>query len=237
MATRWLRQRLAVTFSGLVGTLCGFGGGAPALAQNLPPLPPQLQFIDGTFTGTITTQGQTLPITGTLAYLNGATQNLKLDVSFATGGQPITRNAWVTGTPTLITAWDIVSTDPTACREEIFSGPSYPTCTAWTQNAPGHYVSDCTVTVQPKTATFDFSVQLTNSNQLAQLTENITIGGKTDTLTITMTSQATTPPPASTFAIPSSCNTPDNQGNDHSQGNPAGHGKGTIPLQVVLWLL
>src|SRR5262249_20025232 len=114
MATRWLRQRLGVTFSGLVGMLCGFGGSAPALAQSIPPLPPQVRFIsNGKFTGTLQTEGVTLPITGTLAYLTGDIQYLKLQVSFDTGGQPITRNAWVTSTPTLITEWDTVSTDPT----------------------------------------------------------------------------------------------------------------------------
>jgi hypothetical protein len=245
MATlaRGLRQRLGATsmfmLSGLVGTLCGFGGGAPALAQNLPPLPPQVAFIsNGVFTGTIQTQGMTLPITGTLAYLTGDTQYLKLQVSFDTGGQPITRNSWAKSTPTVITEWDIVSTEPTACREEVFSGPSYPQCTAWSRNpATGLYISDCTVTVQPKMATFDFSVKLTNDNKLAELTEKTTIGGMTDSLTITMTSQGTTPPVPSDFNPPSSCSTPDNHGNDHSQGNDAGHGRGTIPLQVLLWLL
>src|SRR5262249_8970598 len=156
--------------------------------------------------GTITTQGMTLPITGTLIYLTGDTQYLKLQVSFDRGGQQITRDSWVTiptVTPPVIKESDIVSTDPTTCRTEVLSGASYPQCTAWSRTPRGLYSSECTVTVQGNKATFDFLVQLSSDNKLVQLTENITIGGMTDSITITMTSQGTTPPIPSDFNPPS----------------------------------
>jgi len=85
----------------------------------------------------------------------------------------------------------------------------------------GIYISECTVTVQGDQATFDFKAQLTADNKLAQLSEIITIGGMTDSLTITMTEQGTTPPIPSDFNLPSSCST----------------GENGIPLNLLLWLL
>jgi hypothetical protein len=204
--------------SGLVG--CG----APALAQiTIPPLPPEVKFIsNGKYTGTLQTLGITLPIKGTLAYLTGDTQYIKLEVSVDILGQQITRDSSVTNTPTAINEWEIVSTDPTTCQEEVLSGASYPQCTAWSRTPRGLYISECTVTVQGNKATLDFSVQLSSDNKLVQMSQNTTIGGMTDTITVTMTEQGTTPPIPSDFNPPSICSAPNT---------------GTIPLPLLLWLI
>ena len=203
---------------GLVGT------GAPALAQGIiPPLPPQVKFIsNGKFTGTINVQGITLPFTGSVAYLTGDTAYSKQEIVFNVGGQQITRDSWVVNTPGVIQVWDIVSTDPTTCRTEVLSGGSYPQCTAWSRTPRGIYVSDCTVTVQPIKATFDFAVLLSADNKLVQISETTPITGLTDGITITITSQGTTPPIPSDFNRPSICSAPN---------------VGTIPLPLLLWLL
>jgi hypothetical protein len=164
----------------------------------------------------------TMPITGTLEYLSGDTTNTKLQVSFDNpGGQQITRDSWVIITPADITECDIVSTDPTTCRKEVLSGDSYPQCTGWSRTPRGVYISECTVTVLGDQATFDFSATLTPDNKLVQMKENITIGGMTDTITITMSEQGTTPPIPSDFDRPSICDL----------------GENTIPLKLLLWLL
>jgi hypothetical protein len=249
MATlaRRLRQRLAVTsmfmLSGLVGTLCGSGCGAPALASDTIPIPfpPQVTFIsNGKYKGTLQTQGMTLPITGTLEYLSGNSQ--LTHVSVDTGGQQITSDSWVTSTPTVINEWEIVSTDPTTCRKEVLSGGSYPQCTAWNRTPSGTYSLECTVTVQGNKATLDILAMLSPDNKLVQLQENTTIGENdnsqdnessiTNSITIIMTEQGNTPPTPSDFELPSICNAPNgnNQGeNDNSQGNEVGRCTGTIP--------
>jgi hypothetical protein len=232
----------------LVGTLCGacivtlvaLGfGAAPARAQTFTPLPPQVAFIsNGKYTGTLQIQGKTLPITGTLAYLTGATEYLHISVD--TEGQQITSNSWLTVIPTVINEWEIVSTFPTTCRKEVLSGDSYPQCTAWNRTPRGLYSLECTVTAQGNKATLDILAQLNNSNQLVQLQENIkgendnsqgNESDMTDSITITMTEQGTTPPVLSDFNRPSICNAPNgnNQGqNGNSQGNELGC-TGTIP--------
>jgi hypothetical protein len=181
----------------------------------------------------------TLPITGTLNYLSNTTQHIKLQVSVDTGGQQITRDSWVINTPTVIppvlTEWAIVSTDPTTCRKEVLSRASYPQCKPWDNPATNQWTLECTVTVQGNKATLDFSEAL-SGNLVTKITEKITIGGMTDTLTITVDSQASSAPDLSTFDRPSICSAPNgnNQGeNDNSQGNEVG----TIPLQLLLWLL
>jgi len=164
----------------------------------------------------------TMPITGTLDYLSGATQYTKLQVSFDNpGGKEITRDSWVIITPADITECDIVSTDPTTCRKEVLSGDSYPQCTGWSVTPRGVWISECTVTALGDQATFDFSAVLSTDNKLVQLKENITIGGMTDSIAITMTEQGTTPPLPSDFNRPSICST----------------GENTIPLNLLLWLL
>ncbi|HKE24994.1 MAG TPA: hypothetical protein VKB88_21685 [Bryobacteraceae bacterium] len=208
------------------GTLCGAGCDAPALASEVfppTPFPPQVQFIsNGKYTGTLQTHGMTMPITGTLDYLSGATQYTKLQVSFDNpGGKEITRDSWVIITPADITECDIVSTDPTTCRKEVLSGDSYPQCTGWSVTPRGVWISECTVTALGDQATFDFSAVLSTDNKLVQLKENITIGGMTDSIAITMTEQGTTPPLPSDFNRPSICST----------------GENTIPLNLLLWLL
>jgi hypothetical protein len=205
--------------SGLVG--CG----ASALAQQNPPppLPPEVKFIsNGEYTGTLQALGITLPIKGTLAYLTGDIQYLKLQVSVDTLGQQITRDSWVTSTSTAINESETVSTDPTTCQKEVLSGASYPQCTAWSRTPRGLYISECTVTEKGNTATLDFSVQLSSDNKLVQMSQNTTIGGLTDSLTITMTSQGTTPPVPSDFNPPSICSAPNT---------------GIIPLPLLLWLI
>lgn len=232
---------------GLVGTLCGacivtlvaLGfGTAPARAQTpppgTPPLPPQVAFIsNGKYTGTLQFQGNTQPITGTLAYLTGSTEYLKISVD--TEGQQITSNSWLVLIPTVINEWEIVSTFPNTCRKEVLSGASYPQCTAWTRTPRGLYSLQCTVTAQGNKATLDFLVQLSADNKLVQMVEKATITGENDnsqgneesdtttnSITITMTEQGTTPPVPSDFNRPSICNAPNgnNQGqNDNSQGN------------------
>jgi hypothetical protein len=225
--------------SRLVGTLCGFGCGAAALAQNiLLPLPPQVTFIsNGKYTGTFQTQGMTLPIKGSLAYLTGDTQYIKLQVLFDTGGQQITRDSFVKATSTAINEWEIVSTDPKTCRKEVLSGPSYPQCTAWSRTPRGLYISECIVTEQGNQATLDFSVQLSTDNKLVQMRQNTTIDGMTDSLTVIMASQGTTPPIPSDFDPPSICSAAPNGNNQGDNDNSQGNEVGTIPLQLLLWLI
>ena len=208
---------------GLVGTLCGactvtlvaLGfGAAPARAQTFTPLPPQVKFIgNGKYTGTLQTQGLTLPITGTLEYLAGQIDYLHISVD--TEGQ-ITSNSWLTVIPTVINEWEIVSTFPRTCRKEVLSGASYPQCTAWSQTGP--HSLECTVKAQDNKATLNIFALLSAANQLVALQENTTIKGENDnsqgnesditnSFTITMTEQGTTPQyPATsivqTFATP-----------------------------------
>src|SRR5262249_46784321 len=146
MATRArrLRQRLGVTsmfmLAGLVGTLCGAGYGTPALA--FVPFPPPIRFVsNGLYTGTLQTQGMTLPITGTLNFLDGDSKLMKLSVDT---GQQITSDSWVTSTDTVINEREIVSTDPTTCRKEVLFRRSYPQCTAWRQTPSGAWSLHCT---------------------------------------------------------------------------------------------
>ena len=233
---RRLRQRLRVTsvfmLWGLVGTLCGFA------SDTIPKtpfflFPPQVAFIsNGQYTGTLQTQGMTLPITGTLAYLSGSSQLIKLDVSPDTGGQQITSDSWVTSTPTVIDEWQIVSTDPTTCRKEVLSRGLYPQCTAWNLTASNTWSLECTVTAQGNKGTLDISAVLNLENKLVQWQEDTTISGMTESITVIMTEQGSTPPAPSAFDLPSICNAPNrsNQGeNDNSQGNEGGQCTGTIP--------
>jgi hypothetical protein len=180
----------------------------PTLTLPLPlfTFPPQVVFIsNGQYSGTLQSQGVTLPITGTLAYLSGSTQYIKLGVSGDIGGQPTTSDSWVTTTPTVINEWDILSTDPTTCREKVFSGDSYPQCSAWSRTPDGPYALECTVTVQGNQATLEILASLSADNKLVQLQENTTISGVTDSITINMTDQGTTPPALSDFDLPSIC--------------------------------
>jgi hypothetical protein len=230
MATlaRRLRQRLGVTsmfmLAGLVGTLCGSGCGLSLLS-----FPPQVQFIsNGKYTGTLQTPEITLPITGTLAYLTGEMDYIKLHVSVDTGGQQITNDSWVTRTPTVINEWEIVSTDPTTCRKEVLSGDSYPQCTAWNRMPRGIYSLECTVSVLGNRATLDILAHLSTDNKLVQLQQSTTITSNgfgsaateyhyhwfRGSITIIMTSQGTTPPVPSDFDPPSICNVP----NGNNQG-------------------
>jgi hypothetical protein len=240
---------------GLVGTLCGacivtlvaLGfGTAPARAQSFTPIPPTVKFINGQYTGTLISQGLTLPVTGTLEYLGGSTVNLKSSADLTEGQQIIISDSWVTTTPTVINEWGVASTFPNTCRKQVLSGVSYPQCTAWKQTG-NSWSLECTATVQGNKTTLDiFAVQNSN-NQLVQLQEITTIEGEngnsqgnitsvipsplgppgsvisvTDSFTIQITSQSTTPPPASDFVgtngPPSICNAP-NGNNDNSQGN------------------
>lgn len=194
---RRLRQRLRVTsvfmLWGLVGTLCGFA------SDTIPKtpfflFPPQVAFIsNGQYTGTLQTQGMTLPITGTLAYLSGSSQLIKLDVSPDTGGQQITSDSWVTSTPTVIDEWQIVSTDPTTCRKEVLSRGLYPQCTAWNLTASNTWSLECTVTAQGNKGTLDISAVLNLENKLVQWQEDTTISGMTESITVIMTEQGNTP--------------------------------------------
>ncbi len=180
----------------------------PALKLTLPffTFPPQMEFIgNGQYNGTLQTQGMTLPITGTLAYLSGSTQYFTLHVSVDAGGQPITSDWWETITPTVVTEWQIVSTDPTTCRKKVLSGASYPQCTGWNRTPSSAYSNECTVTVRGNQATFDILAALSVANKLVQQQENTTISGMTDSITIDMTEQGNTPPPLSDFDLPGIC--------------------------------
>jgi len=160
----------------------------------------------------------TLPITGTLEYLSGTSPRTKLDVLGTTGGQQITSDSWVTSTPTVISEW--ASTNPTTCGKEVLSGGSYPQCTAWNQTGNA-WSLECTVNVQGNQTTLDVSAVVNSGNQLLQLQENTT-GDMTDSFTIVMTSQSTTPPPISDFDLPGICTNGNNQGEN-------GQCTGTIP--------
>jgi len=249
---------------GLVGTLCGACivtlvalcfSAAPARAQqNFSPLPPQVAFIsDGKFTATLDQGNGPLPLTGSIAYLTGQIQYEKISVD--TEGQLITSNSWLVQTNQSINQWEIVSTFPNTCRQEVLSGASYPQCTAWARTPRGIYVQKCTVTAQGNKTTLENVVQLSTDNKLVQMTEYTTVedengdsqgnlikvkpdpltGGVifvSDILRITMTSQGTTPPVPSDFNRPDICppatDVPTDTGNDNSQGNDLGC-TGTIP--------
>jgi len=249
---------------GLVGTLCGacivtlvalgFSADPARAQQNFIPLPPQVAFISsGKFTGTLKTQGNTLPLIGKIAYLTGDIVYEKIEVD-PTGAQLITSNSWLVQTNQSINEWEIVSTSPNTCRQEVLSGKSYPQCTPWARTPRGIYVQKCTVTAQGNKTTLETAVQLSTDNKLVQMSQSATVededgntqgtfpvqdplsltGGVinvTDVLTITMTSQGTTPPVPSDFNRPDICNAPtvSNQSqNDNSQGNDLGC-TGTIP--------
>ncbi len=218
--TRRLRQRpwmrSVFMLSGLVGMLCVSGCDAPSLFS----FPPQVRFINnGRYEGTLQTRGISLPITGTLLYLSGEVEYVKLHVSAGTGKQQITSDSWVTRTPTVITEWEIVSTDPNNCRKEVLSGDSYPQCGPWTRTPTGLFALECTVTMLGDEATLKVSADLSNDNQLIQLEQDTTISGiadsisavtgltpsTTDSITIKMTEQGTTPPVPSDFNLPSIC--------------------------------
>jgi hypothetical protein len=184
-----------------------------AIAQTpFSPFPPVVKFINGQYGGTLQTPGMTLPITGTLEYLSGSSPLIKLEVSGDTGGQETT---WVTSTPTVITEWEIASTDPTSCVNGVLSGHSYPQCTAWQQTG-NSWSLKCT---QGNNATLDIVAVTNSANQLVQWQENSTINGKAKaSLDISVQSQSSTPPPASDFVLPSICPTGTNQGeNDKGQ--------------------
>jgi len=235
---------------GLVGTLCGacivtlvaLGfGAAPARAQNFTPLPPQVKFIkDGKFTGTLQKfrLPHPLPIQGTIAYLTGDIEYMKISVD--THG-PITSNTWLIQTSTDINEWETVSTFQTSCRQEVLSGDSYPQCTAWARTPRGLYVQKCTVTAQGNKTTLDRVVQLSSDNKLVQVLEyaNDNSQGElipvkdlltgddifvTDVLKITMTSQGTTPPVPADFNRPDICNA-----SNATQGENENLCTGTIP--------
>jgi hypothetical protein len=231
--TRRSPQRLGVAsvfmLSVLVGMLCGSGIGAPDIASAqeqtsplasdtipatpffaLPPgvffftLPLQVQFIsNGKYTGTLQTQGVNLPITGTLAYLTGATEYAHLSVSL---GPQITSDSWQITTRTVVDTAQTVSLDPTTCLKKVLSGDSYPQCgTGWSRMADGDYSLECTVTALYGKTTFDFLAELSTDNKLVQLQENTAFSGLTNSMTIVMTSQGTTPPVPSDFNLPSVC--------------------------------
>jgi hypothetical protein len=244
---------------GLVGTLCGACivtlvalclSAAPARAQaNFNPLPPQVAFISvGKFSATLKTKGNSLPLTGSIAYLTGDIAYEKISVD-PTGAQLITSDTWLVLTSQSINEWEIVSTFPNTCRQEVLS----PKCTGWARTPRGIYVQKCTVTAQGNKTTLNFAVQLSSNNKLVQMSETSTIEDEngntqgnlipvkdvltgdvifvTNSLVLTMTSQGTTPPVPSDFNRPDICNAPtvSNQSqNDNSQGNDLGC-TGTIP--------
>jgi hypothetical protein len=215
---------------GLVGTLCGacivtlvaLGfSAAPAWAQqNFNPLPPQVAFIsNGKYTGTLRIQGVNAPplqFTGSIAYLTGDIEyeHISVDPTAAqlpTGVPLITSDTWLVETATAINEWEIVSTFPNICRTEVLS----PQCNAWSRTPRGIYVQTCTVTEQGKQTTLEKAVQLSTDNKLVQYSETATIDLNLGALglvplvesgiTITMTSQGTTPPVPSDFNRPSIC--------------------------------
>ena len=242
-------------------TLVALGfSAAPARAQkNFNPLPPQVAFIsNGKFTGTLNQGNGPLPITGTIAYLTGQIQYEKISV--VPEGTQIISNSWLVETQQSINQWAIVSTSPNTCRQEVLSGASYPQCNAWGRTPRGLYVQKCTVTAQGNKTTFEKAVQLSSDNKLVQYSEYAIVEDEngnsqgnliqlkdvltgdvifvTQALTVTMTSQGTTPPvpsdfvdpktgsPSSTVTAPAICppatDAPTDTGNDNSPGNDLG---------------
>ena len=225
----------------LVGTLCGACivtlvalcfSAAPARAQqNYNPLPPQVAFIsNGKFTGTLQIQGNgPFPIKGSIAYLTGDIEYLRISVVTETG-QQLTSDSWEVETTTVINEWEVpVSTFPTTCLNEVLTGASYPQCTPWTPtNVKMHiYSQECTVTAQGNKTTLKSSAQLSSDNKLVKLQLNANSTGDnsqgTDFLTITMTSQGTTPPVPSDFNRPNICNAP-------TAYNPSENDQGNEPV-------
>jgi len=174
------------------------------LAQS--PVPPVVKFINGQFTGTLQTQGLNVPLTGSLEYLPGSTQNIKTHVVASTGGQQITTDTWETVTSTVINSWEITSVDPTTCQSQSLSGSTYPQCGQWAQKG-NSWTLECSVNIQGVTAIIDILAIVNSGNQLVQLQENTTVQGELLTSEILqINSQTTTPPPASDFKLPSICN-------------------------------
>ena len=202
-ATLARRLRLGATsmfmLSGLVWTLCG----APALASDIIPVPPPVQFTNnGKIQGTLQILGVTLPITGTMDYLDaGGSQQLYISVDT----EQITTDSWVTTTPTVTNEWEIVSTDPTTCQKEVLSGNPYSQCTGWQNPSPNQWSLECTATVLDKQATVLIETTL-SGNLLVSLVEKTTINGRAvELLKITVDSQGTFAPDSATFDRPSIC--------------------------------
>jgi hypothetical protein len=141
----------------------------------------------------------TVPIAGTVEYLSGSTQLIKNSIDT----QQITTDSWATITPTVIDEWEIVSTDPTTCTQEVVAGDNYPQCGPWKQSGNDWSVT-CTGIGHKAT---DITAVTNSGNQLVQLTDTSKISGMTTpTTTIQVTSQSSTPPPASDFTVPGICN-------------------------------
>jgi hypothetical protein len=204
--------------AGLVGMLCGSGWGAPDIASaqeqtstlkanttpNIPFFlffPPVVKFINGQYTGSLQAQGMNVSFTGTLEYLSGSTQLVK-NSSVDT---QITTDSWATITPTVINEWEIVSTDPTSCTQEVLAGDNYPQCMLpWQQTTSNTWSLTCTGIGHK--ATLGIMAVTNSGNQLISLTETTAISTMTtSTTTIQVTSQASTPPPASDFTLPGIC--------------------------------
>jgi hypothetical protein len=222
MATlaRRLRQRLGVTsmfmLSGLVGTLSGFGWGAPALALEFPP---PVQFTNcGQITGAIQTKGMSLAITGTLDYLtSGGQTNLLLEIGGASGkcppppgSPPPTSDAWIISTPTAFNEWEVVSADPTTCREKVLPEDS-PQCGVWQNPAPNQWDLKCTFSTQGKAATLDAQFTL-SGNLVVSWVETTTIKGVPTVAKFSIDAQGSFPPDQSAFNRPSICNAPNVNG-------------------------
>jgi len=173
------------------------------LAQT--PIPPQVKFVNGLFTGTLQTQGLNVPLTGTLEYLPGSTQMFKTHVVANANGNMITSDTWETITSTVINSWEIVSTDPTTCNAQTLSGSTYPSCNAWSNMGPS-WSLECQVSIQGVEAVVDIIAIVNSANQLVQYQENTTVSGQLlTTEVITINSQTTNPPPSGDFTLPSIC--------------------------------
>jgi len=170
------------------------------------PIPPIVSFVNGQFTGTLITQGLTVPISGTLEYLQaGTTEQIKTHIVANANGQQIISDTWEVVTATSINSWAISSTDPTTCDRNSLAGDSYPKCDSWKQTGGQWYLS-CTVTVSGTQAQADISALVNANKQLLAFQENTTVSGQLlTTEDVRIGSQSLSPPPQVDFNLPALC--------------------------------
>jgi len=173
------------------------------LAQS--PIPPNVPFVNGAFSGSLSTQGLNIPISGTIEYLPGATTQFKTHVIANYNGNQITSDTWETITPTVLNSWEVSDIDPGTCNTQSLSGDTYPKCTSWTQSN-GKWKLSCTVNVQGVQAIADISAFVDTGKQLQSFQENTTVSGTLFTSEmVKITSQSNQKPPAADFDLPAIC--------------------------------
>jgi len=181
--------------------------------KNYNPLPPEVAFISGgKFTGSLRTPVGSLLTKGSIDYLAAAkpgdTEYEKREVVLEFGLE--TTKTWEVETTHQIDTWEISDLFPDNCLHQTFDEESgmYPECNAWTRNAFGAYVQNCTIYWGPADlADLSIAVVLSSNNQLVTYNDQIVLIGQfVESESVTMTEQGSTPPTPSDFIRPSVCN-------------------------------